>query len=163
MNENRAYLKELASRSADEWARKPCPATWTGETRAETKNTIYHFRDGTCVTVSRREAECRTNPAELVGMRLIGWLSPRRPGAGLSHAWTPGAYAVLWRSRGADEGARSEEAAVALTSATHTCVTARPHSGLVRSARPTVPRPSRPKLPRPDAPRRSNIPSAPAT
>src|SRR5215469_9942676 len=134
MNVNRAFLKDLASRSADEWGAKPCPSTWTGETRAETKNTVYQFRDGTCISVSRRDAECRTNPADLVGMRLVGWLSPKDPDAGLSQSWRPGAYAVLWRPRNREEGPQTPESAVALTSATHTFVTARPQSGLIRAA-----------------------------
>lgn len=116
MNERRAFLKDLAARSADAWAKENAATTpsFRGETRVETKNTIYQFRDGTCVAVTRHDSGWRADPTVFIGMRLVGWLAYDDPSAGLIQDWRPGAYAVLWRSRKPSE----THASVALTSAT---------------------------------------------
>jgi hypothetical protein len=113
MTEKRAYLRNLATSSADAWGASPCPPSLQGETRVETRNTVYQFRDGVCFAVMRQDREWKTNPTALIGMRLVGWL-PRDLRGGLRPSWEPGAYAVLWRQRGAKDAASS----VALTSST---------------------------------------------
>jgi hypothetical protein len=116
MDERRAYLKELASRSARRWGATPLPPTFAGETRIETRNTVYELHDGVCTRVTRREdaGATRNHPSAFVGMRVVGWLMHEAPRAGISLEWRPGAYAVLWRPR--EDG--EEHSAVALTSST---------------------------------------------
>jgi hypothetical protein len=114
MDQRRAYLKELAARSARRWSAAPLAPCLVGETRIDTRNTVYHLRDGVCFLVTRREeaGAPRTNPSAFVGMRVVGWLMRDDPHAGITPDWRPGAYAVLWRPR--DKG--EEHSAVALTS-----------------------------------------------
>jgi hypothetical protein len=116
MDQRRAYLKQLAARSARRWSTAPLPPSLAGETRIETRNTIYELSDGICQAVSRQEdaGAGRMHPSAFVGMRLVGWLMRDDPDAGITPEWKPGAYAVLWRPREASE----EHSAVALTSTT---------------------------------------------
>ena len=113
-DERRLYLKQLAARSARAWGSTPLPACFAGETRIETRNTIYQLRDGVCYAVTRRDdaSPGRLHPSAYVGMRIVGWLMRDRPQAGISLEWKTGAYAVLWRPRDTGE----EHSAVALTS-----------------------------------------------
>jgi hypothetical protein len=150
MDERRAYLKELAARSADRWSAAPPPPDVGGDTRIETRNTIYQLRDGVCFAVTRRSDEgARMSPPEFIGMRLVGWLSRDNPRAGLMQDWRPGAYAVLWRARAPGE----EHSAIALTSST---VAFRGAGRPLQSAPPPLPRrtpiPPRLPLPRPATP-----------
>jgi hypothetical protein len=117
MDERRAYLKQLAARSARRWSTSPLPASFAGDTRIETRNTVYQLTDGVCYAVSRQEGAGagRMHPSAFVGMRIVGWLMRDDPQAGITQEWKPGAYAVLWRPRGAGE----EHSAVALTSTSH--------------------------------------------
>jgi hypothetical protein len=114
MDSRRAYLKDLAARSARAWGSTPLPPVFAGETRIETRNTIYQLRDGVCYAVNRNEeaGQGRAHPSAFVGMRIVGWLMREDPRAGISLDWRPGAYAVLWRSRAGS----TEHSAVALTS-----------------------------------------------
>lgn len=112
MDTRRARLKELAARSARLWGLMPLPEALVGETRVETRNTVYRLRDGVCYSVQREAQAGRRDPAAFVGMRLVGWLWRDDPRSVLSLEWQPGAYAVLWRP-GSGQGDRS---AVALTS-----------------------------------------------
>jgi hypothetical protein len=116
VDQRRAFLKELAARSARQWSATPLPATFLGETRIETRNTCYSLLDGVCYAVTRHQGagEGPRAPSEYVGMRIVGWLMRDAPRQGIAHAWQPGAYAVLWRPREGDEA----HSAVALTSAT---------------------------------------------
>jgi hypothetical protein len=160
MDERRAYLKELAARSARRWSASPLPASFAGETRIETRNTVYQLTDGVCHAVSRHEGAGagRQHPSEFVGMRLVGWLMRDDPHAGIRQEWKAGAYAVLWRPRAAGE----EHSAVALTSTTYAFrVLGRP----VRLSSPpplplSIPRTT--LLPRPTTPS-SWVPPAPET
>ena len=131
MNQRRAMLKQLAQSCAATWGR-PMRAL-RGETRVETKNTIYQFRDGVCIAVTRRDGAWRADPTVFIGMRLVGWLAHGDPHAGLTDAWTPGAYALLFRARQDDE----TRSPIALTSAT----TAYAHAGRT-SVPPPLPRPA---------------------
>jgi len=117
MDERRAYLKQLAARSARRWSASPLPASFAGETRIVTRNTVYQLNDGVCYAVSRHEGAGagRMHPSAFVGMRMVGWLMRDDPHAGITLEWKPGAYAVLWRPREASE----EHSAVALTSTSH--------------------------------------------
>ncbi|HEY3817924.1 MAG TPA: hypothetical protein VGL81_12170 [Polyangiaceae bacterium] len=117
MDERRAYLKQLASQSARRWSASPLPPSLAGETRIETRNTVYQLREGVCYEVSRHEGAGagRMHPSAFVGMRLVGWLMRDDPHAGIALEWKAGAYAVLWRPRQAHE----EHSAVALTSTSH--------------------------------------------
>jgi hypothetical protein len=114
MDQRRAYLKDLATRSARRWSSAPLAPCFAGETRIETRNTVYQLRDGVCYLVTRREdaGVGRMHPSAFVGMRIVGWLLRDDPDAGITMEWRPGAYAVLWRPREASE----EHSAVALTS-----------------------------------------------
>jgi len=116
MDKRRAYLKELAARSARRWSAQPLPRCFAGETRIETRNTVYLLRDGVCTMVTRREdaGGGRAHPAAFSGMRVVGWLLRDDPRAEVVADWRPGAYAVLWRPRAAGEA----HSAVALTSST---------------------------------------------
>jgi hypothetical protein len=116
MDQRRAYLKELSARSARRWSAQPLPRCFAGETRIETRNTVYLLRDGVCYLVTRREeaGAGRAHPGEFAGMRVVGWLLRDDPRAEVCSDWRPGAYAVLWRPRAPDEA----HSAVALTSST---------------------------------------------
>ncbi|HEY8090583.1 MAG TPA: hypothetical protein VIF09_22130 [Polyangiaceae bacterium] len=133
MDERRAYLKQLAARSARRWSATPLPECFAGETRIETRNTCYQLRDGVCHAVSRQQGSGpgRCHPSEFVGMRIVGWLLRDAPTSGVTLEWQPGAYAVLWRQR-----ADREHSAVALTS---TSVAFRP--ALRTSVPPPLPHP----------------------
>lgn len=113
MDRRRAYLRDLATELGDQWATAPTPAQLRARLRVETKNTIYEFADGACATVTRRQSGLRSDAADILGMRILGWLWPDDPYAGLQIVWRPGAYAVLWRPRRPHEAT----AQVALTSA----------------------------------------------
>jgi hypothetical protein len=152
MNGRRAYLKELAARSARRWSTEPLPASLAGETRIETRNTVYQLRDGICYAVTRHAgAEGRgMHPSSFVGMRVVGWLTQNHPQAGLHLEWTPGSYAVLWRPRLPHE----EHSAVALTSSSHA----------FRAVAPSPPELRRPSTPPPlPAAARSTLLPRPAT
>jgi hypothetical protein len=145
MDSRRAYLKDLAARSARAWGSAPLPPAFAGETRIETRNTTYQLRDGICYAVHRNEdaGQARAHPSAFVGMRIVGWLMREDPRSGISLEWRPGAYAVLWRPRA--ESA-SEHSAVALTSS----------SSAFRVVARTVP----PPLPQPSGSRQSAPPPA---
>lgn len=89
-----------------------------GETSVETRNTIYRFRDGVCFAVASRDARRRDRASALVGMRIVGWLTPAGPAGSplprMTLTWSKGTCAVLWRANvtGEDDGS------VALTSPT---------------------------------------------
>jgi hypothetical protein len=90
----------------------PLPEPLVGETRVETRNTVYKLRNGVCYSVQRDHHTGRRDPRAFVGMRLVGWLWRDDPRSVLSLEWQPGAYAVLWRpGNGPDD-----RSAVALTS-----------------------------------------------
>ena len=59
MDQRRAYLKELSARSARRWSAQPLPRCFAGETRIETRNTVYVLRDGVCIMVTRKAASRR--------------------------------------------------------------------------------------------------------
>jgi hypothetical protein len=145
MDSRRAYLKDLAARSARSWGSTPLPPAFSGETRIETRNTTYQLRDGICYAVQRNEdaGQGRAHPSAFVGMRIVGWLMREDPRAGISLDWHPGAYAVLWRSRSENT---AEHSAVALTSS----------SSAFRVVARTVP----PQLPQPQPSRPSAPPPA---
>jgi hypothetical protein len=114
MDERRAFLKSLAQRSADAWGAAAPEGALRGETRIETRNTIYQLRDGVCIGITRRESHgWRADPTVFIGMRVVGWLAYENPRAGITAAWRPGSYAVLWRQR----RAKDVHSSVALTSA----------------------------------------------
>jgi hypothetical protein len=114
MDRHRAYLRNLAMELGDEWAQGASPPAMRARLRVETRNTIYEMNDGACASVTRRQDGKRSDPADIIGMRLLGFLMPDDPYAGLQLVWRPGAYAVLWRpGRGGEATAQ-----VALTSAT---------------------------------------------
>jgi hypothetical protein len=154
MDQRRAYLKQLAAQSARRWSTSPPAPSLAGETRIETKNTVYELTDGVCHAVSRHEgaAAGRMHPSAFVGMRVVGWLMRDDPHAGVTQEWKAGAYAVLWRPREASE----KHSAVALTSTSHAfrVVTRR------LSSPPPLPRST--LLPRPITPS-SWVPPAPET
>lgn len=145
MDSRRAYLKDLAARSARAWGNSPLPPAFAGETRIETRNTTYQLRDGICYSVHRNEdaGQGRAHPSAFVGMRIVGWLMREDPRAGISLEWRPGAYAVLWRPR-ADS---TDHSAVALTSSSSA------FRVVARTVPPPLPQPSRSSAP-PPAPAR---------
>lgn len=167
MESRRAQLKELASRSARLWGSTPTHESLEGETRIETRNTVYRLRDGVCQRIERDAGhDSRSaHPDAFVGMRVVGWLLREAP-AGLSLQWQPGAYAVLWRPRMGP----TDRSAVALTSATiafQRIVRSGPStSRAVRiSTPPPLPPapPLRPALARPPTPPSVSRPPPPST
>ena len=114
MDARRTYLKDLATQLADAWAASATPAALSGDARVDTRNTNYVFKDGVCASITRRDRAWRSDPTEMIGMRLVGFLLHDDPYAGLQQKWRPGAYAVLWRARRAGD----THSSVALTSAT---------------------------------------------
>jgi hypothetical protein len=116
MNDRRAYAKRLASRSSRTWDTTPLPACLAGETRVETRNTVYLLRDGVCHTIARRDdpGATRTHEQELFGMRLMGWVASNDPSARVRLEWRRGMHAVLWRPRRIGE----KHSVIALTSPT---------------------------------------------
>jgi hypothetical protein len=103
MNDRRAYLKQLAARSAGTWAAMHLPSCFAGETRIQTRNTIYKLRDGVCYAMTHRDPSRppRATAEDIVGMRIVGWMTREDPG--MSVSWRPGAHAVLWRPREEDD------------------------------------------------------------
>jgi hypothetical protein len=165
MDQRRAYLKDLAARSARRWSSTPLAPCFAGETRIETRNTVYQLRDGVCYLVTRREdaGVGRMHPSAFVGMRIVGWLLRDDPEAGITHEWRPGAYAVLWRPREVSE----EHSAVALTSTSLAFrVVARNVQPPPLSAQPATTRSGRistpPPLPFAIPPRSTIMPRAPS-
>ncbi len=150
MDSRRERLKELAARSARLWGLMPIPEILSGETRIETRNTVYKLRDGICYSVRRDDPQGRLDPTAFIGMRVVGWLWQDDPRSVLSLEWQPGAYAVLWR-RGTGPGDRS---AVALTSATVAFRKIAP-SVPVRAAAQARPPPRLPCRPRSSVPWRA--------
>jgi hypothetical protein len=116
MTDRRAYIKGLASRASGSWTSTPIPACLAGETRFETRNTVYLLRDGICHSIARRDdaSATRTHKAELFGMRLMGWVASADPCAPLQLEWRRGLHAVLWRPRRGGE----KHSVIALTSPT---------------------------------------------
>jgi len=160
MDSRRAYLKELAARSARTWGNSPLPPAFAGETRIETRNTTYQLRDGVCYAVQRNEdaGQGRAHPSAFVGMRIVGWLMREDPRSGISIDWRPGAYAVLWRSR----AETSEHSAVALTSSSSAFrVVARtmPPLPQPQPSRPSAPPPATQRVPPPITVRAPTPPS----
>jgi hypothetical protein len=157
MDERRTYLKELAARFARSWSKAPLPAAFAGETRIETRNTVYELVDGVCLGVRRQQGadSRRAPPSAYVGMRMIGWLRREDPQGGITHAWTPGAYAVLWRPRAGGE----EHSAIALTSTSQAF-----GAGQRNSVPPAAPaRPARASTPPPLPPARGALMPRPPT
>lgn len=146
MDLKRAYLKELAARSSDRWSSTPLPPALAGETRIETRNTVYELVDGVCCGVRRQQTgdPRQMPPSAYLGMRMVGWLKREDPQGGVTQAWTPGAYAVLWRPRVDGE----EHSAVALTSTSQAFrQLSQQRVAPSRPVRPSAP----PLLPRPPA------------
>ncbi len=109
----RAFLKGIAARSAKVWNLSTLPPRLAGETRLETRNSVYRLRDGVCYRVDRTAERPPSADGEaFVGMRVVGWLMRDDASRGLSLEWRPGAHAVLWRPH-ATEAPRSS---VAMTS-----------------------------------------------
>jgi hypothetical protein len=116
MNDRRAYIKKLASHASRTWGSASLPACLAGETRFETRNSVYMLRDGVCHAVARREeaSATRTHKTDLFGMRLMGWVASNDPSAPLRLEWSRGMHAVLWRPRRSGE----RHSVIALTSPT---------------------------------------------
>jgi hypothetical protein len=117
MEPRKALLKRLAS--VTNWGDSK-RTKFEGEAWLETRNTIYRFRDGVCFQVARRDGR-QARSTELVGMRLVAWLTGTQEHTRVALEWVPGAYAVLWRPE-TDEGGE----VMAMTSPT--TVFARGHS-----------------------------------
>jgi hypothetical protein len=115
MDERRSFLKDLAARCSNDWSERKTADPFRGDARVETRNTIYQFKDGVCVSITRRDRPWTADPTVFIGMRIVGWLAFEDPRAGLIASWRPGAYAVLWRPRAEGE----QHSSVALTSATN--------------------------------------------
>ena len=86
MDGRRAYLKQLAARSARRWSSAPLPASFAGETRIETRNTLYLLLDSVCYgTRPQPGSSSQRVPCEAyVGMRLVGWLRYDYPRRGIT-------------------------------------------------------------------------------
>jgi hypothetical protein len=97
-----------------DWARS-CPEhTFPGTSRIETQHATYLFRNASCFAASGRGPRAGTTSADLVGMKIAGWLLPdndptlddearRRLASGgirVSRNWHPGARAVLFGKKG---------------------------------------------------------------
>jgi len=95
------------------WGLVPLPRTLAGEARIETRNSIYRLLDGVCYRVDRGLGRPNAvDPADFIGMRVVGWLMRDDPSRTLSLEWRAGANAVLWRPKGGS----TPRSAVALTS-----------------------------------------------
>jgi hypothetical protein len=164
MDSRRERLKELAARSARLWGLMPIPEVLSGETRIETRNTVYKLRDGICYSVRRDDPQGRLDPTAFIGMRVVGWLWQDDPRSVLSLEWRPGAYAVLWR-RGHGPADRS---AVALTSPSvafrNVTPTVPVRAAVQRSSTPPpLPPAIRQALARPPTPPSLPVPAPPST
>ncbi len=114
--DRRSYMKRLAAGASRTWSNNPLPACFAGETRIETRNSVYLLRDGVCQAITRREfvSTTGTHKTELVGMRLMGWIASEDPSTPLELEWRRGMRGVLWRPRGPGE----RHSVIALTSPT---------------------------------------------
>lgn len=99
MDERRALLKELANSTMGSWAAAHRPPIFDGETRVETRNTVYAFVDGVCCAVTRQDGTPSPTASDFIGMRIVGWLLGGGGQPTVAQAWRPGAYAVLWRQQ----------------------------------------------------------------
>lgn len=121
IQERRLYMKRLASGASQVWGNAPLPACFAGETRIESRNSVYLLRDGICHAVTRREfvSTTGTHKTDLVGMRLMGWVGDDDMMSSLMQLeWYRGMRGVLWRARRPGE----RHSVVALTSPTLTFV-----------------------------------------
>jgi hypothetical protein len=172
MDDRLSFLKDLAARCSDEWTNRKTDDPFHGDARVETRNTIYQFKDGICVSITRRDRPWTADPTVFIGMRIVGWLAYEDPRAGLVEGWRPGAYAVLWRPRAAGE----QHSSVALTSATNVFELKQAAPAPVRrsvppplppaaraSSVPPPPLPAKMSLQKPPTMTRVNIPNAPET
>jgi hypothetical protein len=109
-------MKRLASGASHVWETAPLPACFAGETRIETRNSVYLLRDGICHAVTRREfvSTTGTHKTDLVGMRLMGWVGEDDMTSLMQLEWDRGVRGVLWRARRPGE----RHSVVALTSPT---------------------------------------------
>ena len=154
MDSRRTRLKELVARCGPLWEQTPLPESLAGESRIETRNTLYELRDGVCHSVHRDSVGGSFDPALFLGMRVVGWLPSGERGTTLSLQWQPGAHAVLWRPK-TGPGDRS---AIALTSPSVAFRQTAPCPSAPPPARPrSVPPPlplsiRRPALARPPTP-----------
>ena len=116
IQERRLYMKRLASGASHVWGTAPLPACFAGETRIETRNSVYLLRDGICHAVTRREfvSTTGTHKTDMVGMRLMGWVGDEDLSSLMRLEWYRGVRGVLWRARRAGE----RHSVVALTSPT---------------------------------------------
>lgn len=141
MEGRRAFLKEIASRSAGLWGLVPLPRSLAGESRLETRNSMYRLRDGVCYRVDRGLGRPNhVDPCDFIGMRVVGWLLRDDPTRTLSLEWHPGALAVLWRPRGSS----ASRSAVAMTSpsiAFRQVPTSSPRIAARSASRPSIPPP----------------------
>jgi hypothetical protein len=148
MESRRTLLEQLAtSLVGSRVAVAHTPASFDGETRVETRNTVYRLKDGVCIHVSQKDQRGAGARTDVVGMRVVGWLLPGGAPATVVHAWRPGTYAVLWRPGGKP----SDATTFALTSATVAFVAERSLEPR-RSMRPTSARPLAPPSVPPSAP-----------
>jgi hypothetical protein len=112
----RLYAKRLATGASHVWGTSPLPACFAGETRIETRNSVYLLRDGICRAVIRPElaSTTGTHKTHLVGMRLMGWVESDESSSVMQLDWYRGMRGVLWRPRHGSE----RHSVVALTSPT---------------------------------------------
>jgi len=123
--------KVAASPAVLEWARTCPDGTYNGMCRVETRHATYLFRNGKCFAVSGRGMRAGTTSADLVGMKLSGWLLPEadpsvdssakrrleQGGIRVSRHWRAGARAVLYGRAGWLGAMR-----IALTSPAEGCI-----------------------------------------
>jgi hypothetical protein len=109
-----------ASPALRDWALSCPESTFAGTCRVETRHATYLFRNGSCFAVSGRGPRGGTTSADLVGLKIGGWLlretdpsfddeTRRRVRAGgirVSRTWRAGARAVLYGKAGPAGGTR---------------------------------------------------------
>lgn len=80
------------------WQTLLVPAGLDGHVLLRTQNTGYSLFEGRCEEVAPLRAHGATKASLVVlGMMLVGWVSPRHRRLQVQPSWHPGDYAVFWR------------------------------------------------------------------
>jgi hypothetical protein len=90
--------RELGRMPGMWWQTVPVPEGLDGHVLVRTRNTAYSMFDRCCEEVAPLRAPAATKASLVVlGMTLVGWVSPRRRRFQLQPSWHPGDYGVFWR------------------------------------------------------------------
>lgn len=90
--------RELGRMPVMWWQTLLLPEGLDGHVLVRTRNTAYSVFERRCEEVAPLRAPSATKASLVVlGMTLVGWVSPRQRRFQVQPSWHPGDYAVFWR------------------------------------------------------------------